>query len=269
MNFVCPKCGLPLSVVGASAVCPKKHSYDKAKAGYYNLLLSASGGTHGDNAMMVEARRVFLESGAYAPLKECVAKFAAKHVTSGAVLDIGCGEGYYTDAIHKALSESGVSVAAFDVSREACKRAARRNKEIEVAVASAYKMPVADGSFTGAVNMFSPLAPDEVWRALAPNGIFIMAVPGENHLFGLKKATYKTPYKNELSDTALPGFELIDTEHVEYKISLLTFEEIRALFLMTPYAYRTSLEDRARVLALPQLTTEVEFWVFVYRKKER
>ena len=266
MNFVCPKCGLPFSLLGSSAVCPKKHSFDRARAGYFNLLLSASGGTHGDNAEMVEARRVFLDTGAYKPLSDKVAELAEKYISGGTVLDIGCGEGYYTDAIYRALLGRGVVVSAFDISREACKRAARRNREIELAVASAYKMPVADGSFSGAVNMFSPLASGEVWRALMPGGIFIMAVPGENHLLGLKRAAYKTPYKNVLADTALEGFELIDTAHIEYNIELKSNAEVRSLFMMTPYAYRTPPQDRERVLMLPSLVTDVEFWVFVYRK---
>ena len=266
MNFVCPKCGLPLVENGISALCPKKHSFDRARAGYYNLLLSASGGTHGDNAQMVEARRAFLDTGAYKPLSDKVSELAAKYIFCGAVLDIGCGEGYYTDAIYRALSGRGVTVSAFDISREACKRAARRNREIELAVARAYKMPVADGSFSGAVNMFSPLAAEEVFRALMPGGIFIMAVPGENHLFGLKREAYKTPYKNELSDTAITGFELIDTAHIEYNLELRTNAEVRSLFMMTPYAYRTPSEDKARVLSLSSLVTEVDFWVFVYKK---
>ena len=104
MNFVCPKCGLPLVENGISALCPKKHSFDRARAGYYNLLLSASGGTHGDNAQMVEARRAFLDTGAYKPLSDKVSELAAKYISGGAVLDIGCGEGYYTDSIYRALS---------------------------------------------------------------------------------------------------------------------------------------------------------------------
>ena len=127
-------------------------------------------------------------------------------------------------------------------------------------------MPVADGSFSGAVNMFSPLAVDEIYRALIPGGIFIMAVPGENHLFGLKREAYKTPYKNELSDTALEGFRLIDTSHIEYNLELKTNADVRSLFMMTPYAYRTSPEDKERVLSLSSLSTEVDFWVFVYKK---
>jgi len=140
------------------------------------------------------------------------------------------------------------------------------NKNIELAVASAYHMPTADDSFDMAVNMFSPLAPDEIQRTLRTGGIFIMAIPGENHLYGLKSVTYKTPYKNEVSDPTLPGFELLLTERVSYSLELLGGNKIKSLFMMTPYAYRTKKEDRERVLSLDTLNTEVEFLIFVYKK---
>lgn len=94
-----------------------------------------------------------------------------------------------------------------------------------------------------------------------------MAIPGENHLFGLKKATYKTPYKNEVDDSKIDGFELLLTERVAYELSLDTSEKIKSLFMMTPYAYRTKKEDKERVLALSSLKTEIEFVVFVYKKQ--
>ena len=45
-----------------------------------------------------------------------------------------------------------------------------------------------------------------------------------------------------------------------------TPEAIRSLFMMTPYAYRTSSEDRERVLSLSEVSTEVEFMIDVYEK---
>ena len=60
MDFACPKCKGALMLLGNTKKCENGHSYDRAKAGYYNLLLGAGGGTHGDNAEMVEARRAFL-----------------------------------------------------------------------------------------------------------------------------------------------------------------------------------------------------------------
>ena len=169
---------------------------------------------------MVEARRDFLDTGAYLPLADKVAELSKKYICGRRVLDIGCGEGYYTDIIEKALFEEGAIVSAFDISRDAVKYASRRNKNIELAVASAYRMPAADESFDLAINMFSPLASEEIHRILRHGGIFIMAIPGENHLFGLKEKTYKTPYKNEVSDSALLGFRLIESVRISYTMSL-------------------------------------------------
>lgn len=266
MNFVCPKCRLPLEIDGGSAKCQNNHTYDKAKAGYYNLLLSNVGGIHGDNQEMLEARRAFLDTGAYKPLADRIAELAIRYLSGTAVLDIGCGEGYYTDIIEKALFERGASVSAFDISRDAVKYVARRNKRPELAVASAYHMPTSDESFDMAINMFSPLVPDEIRRTLKPGGVFIMAIPGENHLFGLKSATYKTPYKNEVADSRIDGFDLVESETLSYMLELDAKEKIKSLFMMTPYAYRTSIEDKTRVLSLDKLTTEVEFVIFVYKR---
>ena len=93
-----------------------------------------------------------------------------------------------------------------------------------------------------------------------------MAYPGPDHLFGLKSAIYKTPYKNEPQDAALDGFRLVSHDLLSYTIKLDTPEDIKALFMMTPYAYRTSKEDRERILSLSEIMTGVEFIIDVYEK---
>ena len=267
MNFICPKCRLRLTEVAANtARCSAGHSYDKAKSGYYNLLLNSGKGNHGDNKEMVEARRAFLNTGAYKPLADKVAELCREYAVGDKLLDVGCGEGYYTDILEKSLVDKGIKISAFDISREAVNYAAKRNKNIEFAVASAYRMPTSDSEFDTVVNMFSPLALSETARTLKKGGIFIMAIPGENHLFGLKSIAYENPYKNEVADTALPGFELLDTERLSYLLKLDEPEKIKSLFMMTPYAYRTRKEDAERVMSLRSLQTEIEFHIFVYRK---
>ena len=150
--------------------------------------------------------------------------------------------------------------------REAVKLAHRRNSRLSLAVASAYKVPVCDGAFDLVLNMFSPLAVDEISRVLRKGGIFVMAIPGEEHLFGLKSATYNLPYKNEVRPKDIPGFCLISDERVRYEMHLTSSDEIRALFMMTPYAYRTGKEERERVLSLDELRTDADFYVLAYRK---
>ena len=269
MDFACPKCKGAMSLLGNTKKCENNHSYDRAKAGYYNLLLGVGGGTHGDNAEMVESRRAFLSRGYYARLAERVAELVSMHTPAcGCVLDAGCGEGYYTDMVERSLSsrDGSCNLLAFDISRDAVKCAAKRNKSISLAVATSYDMPLSDGSVDTLYNVFSPLAMDEVRRVVKKGGKFIMVYPGPEHLFALKSAIYKTPYKNVSEDTSVEGFSLVSHEILRYEVTLETPEDIRSLFMMTPYAYRTSSEDRDRVLSLKTLTTEIEFEIAVYER---
>jgi 23S rRNA (guanine745-N1)-methyltransferase len=94
-----------------------------------------------------------------------------------------------------------------------------------------------------------------------------MAIPAEEHLFGLKSAIYDTPYKNEVADTELEGFSLVSKTELRYPLILNTGVDIRALFMMTPYAYRTSAAGRERVLALDELKTDAHFLILTYRKE--
>ncbi len=269
MDFACPKCKGELILDTNTKKCNNGHSYDRAKAGYYNLLLGVKGGTHGDNAEMVEARRAFLSRGFYEPLAERLSALVTELTPAGGcVLDAGCGEGYYTDKVESGLRErDGKSnVLAFDISRDAVRYAAKRNRNLSLAVATSYDMPLADGSVDTVFNAFSPLAIPEVSRVLKLGGRFVMVYPGREHLFGLKSVIYKTPYKNEPEEVGLDGFKLLSHETLSYTVKLNTEGDIRALFMMTPYAYRTSREDRERVLSLSEVTTEVEFVIDVYEK---
>ncbi len=280
MIFVCPKCKGALTVFGdGRAACESGHSYDRAREGYYNLLIKNNAKTHGDNKEMVLARRDFLNTGAYLPLAkklcEAVGRYADGGIGTGdgsagtVLLDSGCGEGYYTDYIQKELSGAGaaLSVFGFDISRDAVRFAAKKNSFLSLAVASSYDMPVADGSVDILVNVFSPLALSETRRALRRGGKFIMAIPAENHLLGLKRVLYEKPYKNTVQDSHLPGFTLLSEERVEYKLCLSDKAKISALFNMTPYAYRTPPSARERLFCLELLETEIEFIVFTYERE--
>ena len=95
MDFICPKCRCDLALTGEKVKkCKNGHSFDRAREGYYNLLLSQSGGTHGDNAEMVRARREFLSYGYYEPLAIRLSELVLELTDcGGTVLDAGLGEG--------------------------------------------------------------------------------------------------------------------------------------------------------------------------------
>ena len=113
--FICPVCGKPLEQQEKSYCCPNRHNFDRAKSGYVNLLPIK--GKHskvpGDNKLMVAARQEFLNEGYYLPLCEQLREMVMAHLLkdSGeiAVLDAGCGEGYYTSHLHLSLKQAGIS----------------------------------------------------------------------------------------------------------------------------------------------------------------
>ena len=128
-SFICPVCKSEISLFERTYKCNNNHCFDLSKDGYVNLLMSqqSSSKRHGDDKLMVKARRDFLDTGAYLPLAEKLVKLAKRHFCGTRILDIGCGEGYYTDHILRALSNEQVELSAFDISRDAVKLAAKRN----------------------------------------------------------------------------------------------------------------------------------------------
>ena len=83
----------------------------------------------------------------------------------------------------------------------------------------------------------------------------------------MKKVIYDTPYLNPQETLSSPDFELIDEQTLSYTIQLDTAQQIQDLFTMTPYYYKTSIQDKQKLEALSQLSTEVEFNLRTFQKK--
>lgn len=268
-GFVCPICGQLLKESESSFKCSRNHCFDKSSSGYVNLLIKGGKKGHGDNKIMIKARHDFLKKGYYKDLRSNICseiKKYAKNETS--LLDSGCGDGYYTEGICSAVleNESG-EVYAIDVSKEALKIAAKSCKKAKFAVASAYKLPIEDESFDIVMSLFAPMACEEFYRVLKKGGIFLTAIPLENHLYQLKQAVYDTPYKNKPENTEINGFVLLNAQEVKKEIHLSSNEDIKNLFMMTPYYYKTSESDQKKLDSLETLTTETEFLILTYKKQ--
>lgn len=265
--FICPVCNSVLSEQESKFSCENNHCFDKSKQGYVNLLMSqqSSQKRHGDDKLMVKSRRDFLNKGYYSPLcnEICLAIQKIKKADS-VLFDIGCGEGYYTTQIK---SECDLhTVCGIDISKNALQYAAKLDKSIKYAVASAFQLPFASDSADILLNIFAPCAYDEFARVLKNDGFLIKVVPLSEHLWELKKAIYKEPYKNkpEIKNDEL--FALVDSKELKYNITLETSEDIYNLFTMTPYYYKTSKEDTEKLLKLETLTTTVHFAIEIYKK---
>lgn len=267
--LICPVCGKKLCLSGKTYVCPERHSFDISKSGYVNLLLSKHIGrtVHGDNKLMLQARRSFLEKGYYSPLREELCGMVQRNFRSGVILDAGCGEGYYTSAIYSQLEQSEIAAEIYgiDISKIAVEMAAKRRNNITYAAASVFHIPVEDSSCSMLVTLFAPYCGEEFQRILAPDGMMIMAIPSENHLWEMKSAIYDIPYKNQVKPYELEGFQLAEKKRISYRISLESQEDIQSLFSMTPYYYRTGKEQQERLSSLESLETAVDFELLAYR----
>ncbi len=260
--FCCPVCREELCVEEKRLCCSCGHSFDRSKSGYVNLLRVA-GKNHGDNKEMIAARRSFLEGEHYLLLRDALCA-ALKEDRPEKIFDAGCGEGWYTAGVSKTLPDS--TIGAVDISAVAAGYAGKRRlPNVEIAVASLYDLPIADASFDALTLLFSPFSREEFFRILKPGGKMYMAVPGRRHLYGLKELLYDRPYENILSDTAVEGFTLEKEEHILFEKSF-EGEELRALFRMTPYFYRTPEVGRKRAEEADFLKTELEFHLFCYRR---
>lgn len=270
--FCCPICGGPLERGPSAYSCPAGHSFDLAREGYVHLLPAnrMHSKMPGDDKGMAAARWAFLSKDYYAPLRDALCSIALANTgPAPSVLDTGCGEGYYTSGVYQALRRAGrsVTLAGTDISKAILRRAAKREKDAEFAVASSYHLPVADGSVDLLLNCFSPLAIEEFHRVLRPGGVFVYVVPSEKHLWELKQVLYDRPYPNEVKQTPYPGFSYQEIRHVEAVIHLLCQEDIHALFQMTPYYWKTPRAGAERLAALTTLDVTIIFDIHVFRRE--
>lgn len=258
--MICPKCKEKLRLNGRSFTCVNHHNYDIAKQGYVNLML-ASSQSSGDSKEMVVARHRFLNQGYYAKLREkCCELIANAHAIR--LVDLGCGEGYYTKEMAKLVHEC----IGIDLSKDALKMASRDDKKSQYILASIFHLPISSNSVDVITNIFAPTPLDECRRVLKENGIYIRVSPHVSHLYEFKKALYENVYENEVEWLDENTFKLVDEILVEDKITLTNHEDIEDLFMMTPYYWKSSKETSRKVLNLNEITTTIAFEIQVYKK---
>ena len=266
--FLCPHCRQPLTETEQGLVCPAGHAFDRARSGYVNLLPARGGGHHGDDRLMVRARRDFLDGGYYEPLADALSEAVLRHAKPGVRLfDAGCGEGYYTSRIRGALDAAGLAPRVFgaDISKDALTAAGKRDRALELAVASLYELPLPDRCCDILLSVFSPLCLPEFRRILDEGGIWVQAYPLEEHLWELKSAVYDEPYRNHPDPDEQEGFALLERRELRYPMDLPDRQTIENLFMMTPYYYKTSRRDQEKLSVLTSLRTQAAFAVCVYQ----
>lgn len=266
MSWLCPLCHTVLAASANSYRCPQGHQFDMAKEGYVNLLpvQHKRSKDPGDSAEMMQARRAFLDAGHYQPLREAICQIL-KAATPSALLDIGCGEGYYTAGFAEVVTEKGGETWGLDVSKVAIRYAAKRYREVKFCVASSHRLPFADESMDAIVRIFAPCKAEELARVVKRGGMVVTATPGPRHLMQLKGLIYQDIVLHSEEVEAMPGFSLQQTLQPGWAMSLRG-DEAAALLQMTPFAWRARPEVWQALKAETAFSCETDFVVRVWQR---
>ena len=265
MQLICPVCGAQLNQEERTFLCSNRHSFDMARQGYVNLLTVQQKHSlaPGDTREQVLSRRAFLEAGFYAPIAGTLIDTAKKYGVSGEILDIGCGEGYYSARLADAL---GLPLTGLDISKEAVRCAAAKYKNARWRCATAAHIPVAEGSAALLTSLFALTLPEEFHRVLAEDGLYFQVLAAEDHLLGLKSIIYDELHHKE-KDTVpeLPGFERLESIPIRFDFTV-EGEQIRNLFSMTPHVFRIGKAGADRLAKTEHLSDTASCVLNVFRR---
>ncbi|MCG3857473.1 putative RNA methyltransferase [Psychrobacter sp. Ps2] len=307
--FICPLCQSPLQPAVDTWRCdgslhPKQtsHPFDVARQGYVNLLpvQQKKSKAPGDSQESIDARKRFLNHGHYAPLQELISQKMIELLSNDELidkqdsktvnwLDIGCGEGYYTQAMAQMGSDVIDTLIAADISKPAVVELAKVSKiagrlwyqprkedtakttAVYPLVTSAAHLPLRPHSMTGISSIFSPILPEAFDNVLMDGGYLIIAKPDVGHLATMRDALFDDVREHD-SDKFLqelaPYFTLVETCCVSTELTL-SAEDLADLMTMTPYAYRARSEKRQALLAAVEtaaFSTEAKFVVYILQK---
>ncbi len=264
--YVCPVCGGPLQLhpSGKSYACHNQHSFDLAKEGYLNLLpvQHKHSKEPGDSKQMMIARREFLEAGFYEPMAKAVAMMIDANRTKGQsmrLLDLGCGEGYYSRKIAFYCNHSEqIALHGIDIAKFAIAAAAKKQPNARFIVASSNRLPYTDQYFDFVLRVFAPSDDDELKRVLKSSGHLLTVTPGPRHLWQLKEFIY-AEVKEHASESPVPqGFERLTAQRISYKITPNPQQRM-ALLQMTPFAWRANESVQQSLNSVSELEIETDF----------
>lgn len=273
----CPVCRDALLLSASGYQCINKHSFDAARQGYVNFLLSHKKHSKepGDNREMIESRRRFLDRGFYDRVSDGINKaIAGEPALSDRgrtfnILDAGCGEGFYLKRLKASLAGASIDYYGVDISKIAVRQATQRDRTMNWFVASIVDLPFAAGSLDVVLNVFSLADFEEFARILRPAGKLVIASPGPRHLNGLREIIYPVAREHAEStrtEQARGLFSLADETRINYQLELKSNQEIMDLLAMTPYFWNIGLETKSKVEALDWLALDVDVLISIFQK---
>lgn len=266
MNLLmCPVCRKALVLNDKTWRCESNHSYDVAKQGYVNLhvVQHKHSKNPGDTPESVQARRAFLGAGFYEPLRDAViAKIQQYRIEN--LLDIGCGEGYYTQA----MQQVSMQTVGVDIAKNAVQIAAKLNPEVTWVVGTGAVLPVLDQSIDLCTSLFSPIPEQEILRVLKAEGYLLVVTPAQQHLLAMREALFeevKAHEPDKFVQQLQGSFNLIEQQVIDAPLKL-DQQDLKNLIAMTPYAYKAKVELRQALEQNLSFNVNAQFQLYIFQK---
>lgn len=264
-KLACPKCHSPLLKVGKTYQCQHNHCYDIAKSQYINLLLNPDKATNnpGDNKESLLCRKAFLNQGYYDVILNEVVKYIQNHDRKNMhILDLGCGEGYYTYQMKQQLS-ADATVYGLDISKEGIALASKYTKDIHWIVGNSKNIPIVDKSLDVITALFTVVNVDELRRCLKDDGYIIHVTANNKHLIEFKELIYDEVKVKSDEFIRLP-FRVVESYDFIEKIHLRNKEDTLNLLKMTPHYYHIKKEKRPILDTLNEFDVTIDIKITVY-----
>ena len=276
--LLCPVCkeNLIKDTSNKTYKCKNNHTYDIAKEGYVNLLISNQKRSKnpGDSKEMVLARIDFLSKGYYKQLSDKINEKIVQYLTKHSkdkfnIVDLGCGEGYYMINLKNYMDEKNIKANYYgiDVSKDAVKYAGKTNKDCVWAVGNNFNILASDKSIDCILSVFSPIDIDECNRVLKDDGIFVRVLPRTNHLIQLRNIIYSEVHLNEkVYKASDEDNEYVEESNVTFDIEL-NKEEILSLLKMTSHYWKSTPENKEKLDSYESLVITIDMRIGVFQKK--
>ena len=261
--FACPICQENLTLVESSLKCNNRHSFDLAKFGYVNLAPQIKQSANYDKENF-QNRQQILESGFYHAILEAVSDLLANSETSTTVLDIGCGEGFYSRKLQERHPDK--TFYAFDISKDSVQIAAKSepNWAVNWFVGDLARLPIKDASMDILLDIFSPANYGEFRRVLSKDGILIKVIPTKNHLKEIRQKvqdqlTNKDYSNQDIKNHFQEHFTILSSQTASLT-KTITANQLQALLSMTPLLFHI---DQSKIdwSQLTEITIEAEILV--------
>lgn len=261
--FACPICQENLTLVESSLKCNNRHSFDLAKFGYVNLAPQIKQSANYDKENF-QNRQQILEAGFYQAILEAISDLLANSESTKTILDIGCGEGFYSRKLQE--NHSDKTFYAFDISKDSVQIAAKSepNWAVNWFVGDLARLPIKDTSMDILLDIFSPANYGEFRRVLSKDGILIKVIPTENHLKEIRQRvqdqlTNKDYSNQDIKNHFQEHFTILSSQTASLT-KTITAEQLQALLSMTPLLFHV---DQSKIdwNQLTEITIEAEVLV--------